>query len=103
MMFLYKTNNVLYLTAECGAETKNPGEHQESELFWTNGGGQQESCKLRRCVSSKKLRRNSMVLITGITASINVTFCACWQVCVCTSGCALVLLPKTQCPEWKSQ
>ncbi|XP_078114240.1 small RNA 2'-O-methyltransferase [Sander vitreus] len=38
-------------TAACGAEMKNPGEHQESELFWTNGKGQQESCKLRRCVS----------------------------------------------------
>ncbi|XP_034737412.1 small RNA 2'-O-methyltransferase isoform X4 [Etheostoma cragini] len=35
----------------CGAEMKNPEEHHESELFWTNGDGQQESRKLHRCVS----------------------------------------------------
>ncbi|XP_032380889.1 small RNA 2'-O-methyltransferase isoform X2 [Etheostoma spectabile] len=35
----------------CGAEMKNPGEHQESELFWTNGERQQESLRLHRCVS----------------------------------------------------
>ncbi|XP_034737411.1 small RNA 2'-O-methyltransferase isoform X3 [Etheostoma cragini] len=38
-------------TAACGAEMKNPEEHHESELFWTNGDGQQESRKLHRCVS----------------------------------------------------
>ncbi|XP_074491153.1 small RNA 2'-O-methyltransferase isoform X1 [Sebastes fasciatus] len=41
-------------TAACGAEMNNLVEYEEGkdgELFWTNSQGQQESCKLRRCVS----------------------------------------------------
>lgn len=53
------------LTAACGAEMNNLVEYEEGkdgELFWTNSQGQQESCKLRRCVSLRKMRRNSVAM-----------------------------------------
>lgn len=169
---------------QCGRGVSEDQKGQDEEVFWTSGQGQHKSCKLHRCASLRKMRRNRIVMASqkavtyrsrtqalflwhlylclwryclppctvvslhvmlyyvinswsievkqkqnsvsyhsnkfkGYTVGVfllnfkilkllrvsycNINFFVCWKVCVCTSGCAVVLLPQNQWPEWKSQ
>ena len=49
---------------QCGKGVSEDQEEGHAEVFWTNGQRRPDCCTLRRCVSSRKTRWNSIAVVT---------------------------------------
>ncbi len=49
---------------QCGRGVPEDQKREDEEVFWASGQGHPESCKLHRCVSPRKMRRNSMAIMS---------------------------------------